>query len=51
MGKKKKINFEDKKDKDLAEIKAAYKSGKLKFNSKRVAESILKEFKPGLTRR
>lgn len=31
--------------KELNELKAAYKSRKLKFDSKKVAESILKDFK------
>ena len=34
--------------KDLAKLKAAYKSGKLKFDSKEVAKSILNDFKHGL---
>ena len=38
--------------KELVELKAAYKSGKLKFDAKKVAESILEEehIKRGLTR-
>ena len=34
--------------KDIEQLKAAYKSGKLKFNSKEIAESILEDFKRGL---
>ena len=34
--------------KDLAKLKAAYKSGKLKFDSKEVAKSILNDCKRGL---
>ena len=33
---------------ELAKLKAAYKSGKLKFDSKEVAKSILNDFKRGL---
>ena len=34
--------------KDIEQLKAAYKSGKLKFNSEEIAESILEDFKRGL---
>ena len=36
--------------KDIEQLKAAYKSGKLKFNSKEIAESILKDFRRGLSK-
>lgn len=36
--------------KEFDQLKAAYKSGKLKFDSKEVTESILKDFKNGLTK-
>ena len=39
-------NFASKKE--LARLKASYKSGKLKFDSKEVAKSILNDFKHGL---
>ena len=39
-------NFSSKKE--LARLKAAYKSGKLKFDSKEVAKSVLNDFKRGL---
>lgn len=34
--------------KELARLKAAYKKGKLKFDSKETAKSILNNFKRGL---
>ena len=43
VAKKKKL----KKDKKLEELKTAYKKGKLKFDSEKIAESILREFKKG----
>ena len=39
-------NFSSKKE--LARLKAAYKKGKLKFDSKEIAKSILNDFKHGL---
>ena len=33
--------------KELVELKAAYKSGNLKFDSKKIAEAIFKDCKPG----
>ena len=36
--------------KELSQIKAAYKKGRLKFNSKEVAKTILRDLKHGLTR-
>ena len=39
-------NFPSKKE--LAKLKTAYKSGKLKFDSKEIAKSILNDFKQGL---
>ena len=39
-------NFSSKKE--LARLKAAYKKGKLKFDSKEVAKSILNDCKRGL---
>ncbi len=39
-------NFSSKKE--LARLKAAYKKGKLKFDSKEIARSILNDFKHGL---
>ena len=40
------INFPSKKE--LAKLKADYKSGKLKFASKEIAKSLLNDFKRGL---
>ena len=34
--------------KELAKLKADYKSGKLKFDSKEIAKSLLNDFKRGL---
>lgn len=40
------INFPSKKE--LAKLKADYKSGKLNFDSKEVAKALLNDFKHGL---
>ena len=36
--------------KELSNLKTAYKSGKINFDSKKIAGNILKDFKPGLTK-
>ena len=36
--------------KDLQKLKLAYKAGKLKFDSKELADSVLKDVRHGLTK-
>ena len=36
--------------KELSNLKTAYKSGKLNFDSKKIAETVFKDFKRGLTK-
>ena len=36
--------------KKLKDLKTAYKRGKLKFNSEKIADAILREFKRGFTK-
>ena len=50
--KKTKSNFSLRRGKkELEQLKSKYKKGLLKFDSKELAESILKEFKTNLTKK
>lgn len=48
--KKIKILLKKSRTREIPYLKALYKGHKLKFNSEKVAEAILKEFKKGITR-
>lgn len=52
--KKKKMKLKQKRNKhskEISKLKVAYKSRKLKFDSKKIAEAILKDFKKSFTSR
>lgn len=46
LSKNKKEKLPAKPEKDLKKLKAAYESGKLKFDSKEVAKAMIKDLKP-----